>query len=395
MKKIRVAYLMHGVYYGGATRSLQLMLESLQGKAVELYIFTTSCRSQSIKNELRRLVDGFEIIDLATISNNQYAHESYEDAMSKLNTSVEPLLARLKANGIDILHINSTVFPHILRRVKKEIPCIKVITHIRELIPKYGDGRLQRYVTNEISVYSDQIICISNNEQEPFVSSNKSIILPNPFDFDKINNIIPTLRSDYNIGENTILVGMLSHFSAAKGHMLFLEALKLISEKYLREEYKFVIIGVKNSPHWKLFLKKLFLRNDYELKVIKFIKQNRIKDNLILIPYTNKPLSYIADIDLLVRPALTADPWGRDIIEAMALSKPVIATGESTFYVKNDFTGYLIPPNNSTSMAEKILYLIYNPNIRTKFGQNASELIKKMCDIDNYGLKIFSIYEKI
>jgi glycosyltransferase involved in cell wall biosynthesis len=394
MKNMRIAYLMHGIFYGGATRSLHLLIKSLKLYEIEKYIYTINIRSEEITNQIKNDVNKLELVKINTVSNNQISTESFNSAMKKTEQDINRFIMKLKENKIDILHINSSVFPHVLRQVKNKIPNIKIVTHVREIIPIQKDIRLYNYQIKEIEEFSEIIICISDNEEKAFRNTKKTIIIPNPFDFNKSDNITSKLRQENKLGDDTIIIGMLSHFSEAKGHLDFLKAVKIIINNSINQDIKFVIIGIKASPLWKK-IAKLLIKNSYEKRVYDFISQNNINKDIILIPYTNQPLSYIKDLDILVRPALTGDPWGRDIIEAMAMKKPVIATGTSQFYVREGQTGYLVPPQNPEKIAEKIIDLINNEEKRKTFGENGYKLVKEKCDIEDYGKKIFSLYNKL
>ncbi|MEM4260504.1 MAG: glycosyltransferase family 4 protein [Candidatus Woesearchaeota archaeon] len=387
---------MHGIFYGGATRSLQLMLKSLQNHNIKKVVITKSIGAKEIANSIKQETILLKRIYIPTISNNQVSFESYEKAFNRISKwNYEYFLETIKKNEIDILHINSSVFAHIPRIVKEKISNVKIILHARELIPKYDDGKLQKYIIEEITSFVDKIICISDNEYEYFKHTNKAVIIPNPFDFSTLSTIAPELRKKYNINSKVILIGMLSHFSEQKGHLDFLKALLEMRKKNIKNEFKFVIIGIKLSPFWKKLIKKIVLPNNYEDRVINFIRQNELSDSIILVPYTNNPLNYISDLDIVVRPSLQADPWGRDIIEAMALSKPIVATGNSEFYIENNKTGFLVPPRDYKSLSEKIITLINNPELRIQMGEYGYKKVKKMCDINSFGKEIYNIYQEL
>jgi glycosyltransferase involved in cell wall biosynthesis len=63
--------------------------------------------------------------------------------------------------------------------------------------------------------------------------------------------------------------------------------------------------------------------------------------------------------------------------EAQAAGVPVVAwkKGGPTVTVVNGKTGYLIKPFDQKKMAEKIIYLLENPKVRNKMGQNARKHI--------------------
>lgn len=78
---IKVCYLMHGIYYGGATRSLHLLLKAIDNYQVEKYIVSISCRANEIKSQLSQYVKQIKIIKQNIISNNQIHYEDYISAM--------------------------------------------------------------------------------------------------------------------------------------------------------------------------------------------------------------------------------------------------------------------------------------------------------------------------
>ncbi len=396
MDKIRIAYLMHGVFYGGGTRSLYLLLKSIKNEVYDKSIFTISCHSEKIKNDFERYVNHFEIFPLDTIGYNQVSESSYLHFKLSANKSNRKFVDKLKQMKIDILHVNSSVFPQVLKSVK-ENSNIKIVTHVREWLTFKEGGKLQKYMIDQIYRYSDAIIAISENEATPFIHHPNIHILPNPFDFAGIQKVNGNFREVNSIQKKTIVVGMLAHFNRYKGHIDFIKALKYLlenqSSKYF---FLFIVVGVKaKTPLWKRFVKKLLGKKDYHAEVLNYIKKYKLENHVKLIPYTHKIFEVLKEIDIVVRPAITGDPWGRDIIEAMAMGKPIVATGNSEFFVRNGENGYLVPPNQADKMAEKILDLINDPEKRILFGQKGFQKARKLCDIEEYGKKIDRIYQSL
>ena len=64
-----------------------------------------------------------------------------------------------------------------------------------------------------------------------------------------------------------------------------------------------------------------------------------ITEKINIMEYTEFPEKFISEADILVRPSLSGDPWGRDIIEAMSSSTAIIATGKWIYLLKNRFLG--------------------------------------------------------
>ena len=89
------------------------------------------------------------------------------------------------------------------------------------------------------------------------------------------------------------------------------------------------------------------------------------------------------------------DPWGRDIIENMAVGNAVIATGVSSFYIQNNFNGLLVSSTKVDRISEKLMHLIDNEQDRIEFGVRASNMIREKCSIDSYKERIVKIYQKL
>lgn len=89
----------------------------------------------------------------------------------------------------------------------------------------------------------------------------------------------------------------------------------------------------------------------------------------------------IPDSEFLVLPSIS-ESFGIVLLEAMACGKPVIASnvgGIPELIAEN--VGLLVKPKNSKELAEKMDYLLENPDIRDILGKNALEKVKKYCEI--------------
>jgi glycosyltransferase involved in cell wall biosynthesis len=398
VRKKRVAYLGNQISPGGGAMSLYLMIKSVSPNQFDKYVFVSQCRNEEMKKDLLRYCKKIEIVDLDEIVSCQtYTLSKYKYLKARLSADKKNkiFLKHLIDNQIDILHINNSVFAHVCRYVKKNSN-IKIVSHIREMIDHRGIGPMQRFMIESMLKYSDAIITISDNEAALFKNHPSLQVLPNPFDFSKIEMVKSTFRQEQKYSEDTVLVGMMGRFDKFKGHMDFLKALKIIINKKNVEDkkIKFLIIGI-NPPkkNWKLFVKKMLLMKDYRRMVENYIAQNKLEEYVQLIPFQYHIFNIIKTVDIFVRPSVSGDPWGRDIIEEMAFSKPIVATGTSQFYVRNGETGYLVHPSSPIELADRIGELINDNKLRHEFGRKGGELIRQMCDIEAYGRKIEYIYK--
>jgi len=89
-----------------------------------------------------------------------------------------------------------------------------------------------------------------------------------------------------------------------------------------------------------------------------------------------------------------AEPFGRVIIEAMAMEKPVIATssGASTEIVSGD-CGILVEPGNVEQLKEAIIALLKDQVLANKIGKRGREIVSKRFTIDRHVAAMENLYE--
>ena len=79
-------------------------------------------------------------------------------------------------------------------------------------------------------------------------------------------------------------------------------------------------------------------------------------------------LDWIAALDVLLAPSWE-EPFGRTIVEAMAIGTPVIATsvGGPAEIVEDGVSGRLVPPRDPAALAAAALELLASPELRERF----------------------------
>jgi glycosyltransferase involved in cell wall biosynthesis len=100
--------------------------------------------------------------------------------------------------------------------------------------------------------------------------------------------------------------------------------------------------------------------------------------------------------DIFILPSLYEN-FPISILEAMASGCAVIATdvGGIPEVIENNKNGLLIPPNDSSSLAEAIMYLIENKDFRLKLAKNARKTIEEHFDAKAMALKTKNFYNYV
>ncbi|MFH0820027.1 MAG: glycosyltransferase family 4 protein [bacterium] len=137
------------------------------------------------------------------------------------------------------------------------------------------------------------------------------------------------------------------------------------------------------------------------------IKFSEIKEKLKLFDSTKEPLAgpklAITDlpiiysaVDLLVSSS-THESFGKVLVEANAAGRPVVATATTGAkdIVKDGYNGFLVPIGDAEALAQKILYLLDNPEEAKKIGENGRKLVWKNFSGQANTQKIINFWQDI
>lgn len=397
MSKIKVLYISHVFNFGGANTSLWLLLKSLRDFDIETRLSVTSVQNWNVKEKFNQYCLSIDQICFPNIMNDVYNSTPFIFVFLKQIFKKKQILEIIDKHKPDIIHLNSIVLSLALKIIKRNTN-VKVVMHVREQLVKHGFGLTQKFIINQIQKYADAIITISPNEAKYFKDKSKIKILANPFDFSELVNLKQSnFKEKYKISKEDLIIGMLGQFHKGKGHIRLIETCRIIKEKFPGVKFKLAIIGVgfKKKKFYIRTIKKLLLKKEYGIKVKNIINKYGLNDTVVLVNFENDILPLLNEIDILVRPSLANDPWGRDIIEGMALGKPIIASGTSSFFIKNNVNGFLIDEDFEKQAANKIMQLIIDNDKRVEMSKASYLISKEKCSLKKFGENLYNIYKEI
>ncbi len=186
---------------------------------------------------------------------------------------------------------------------------------------------------------------------------------------------------------NVLFVGRIRE---DKGIVYLIEAANILVNDLGYENIQFVLVGptgefISQQDRWTPYLDRVMrLIEDYGL-------QQKMKLTGA-VPLADLRKLYAA-CDIFVLPSLTeAAPQAP--VEAMASGKPVIGTrvGSMPTQIKDGQSGFLIEPADERQLAEKIRYLIDNPDERKKMGAYGRKLAEDNFDWSKITERLLHIY---
>ena len=91
------------------------------------------------------------------------------------------------------------------------------------------------------------------------------------------------------------------------------------------------------------------------------------------------------------------EPFGRVILEAMAMKKPIVATnsGGTPEQIVNGQSGLLIPMDDDCAMADAIMEYIEDMQKAKKIGQNAFERFSERFSVEKMVQGVEGVYERV
>jgi len=135
---------------------------------------------------------------------------------------------------------------------------------------------------------------------------------------------------------------------------------------------------------------------ELERHIIELIDRLDIGDVCNLLPFDPNIIKLYRTCDILLFPA-TKPHFARPIVEASAMGKPVIASNVKAVdeLVLEGKTGYLVPPNHHTAIADKVVALFKDPDLCQNLGQEGITFVKDNFEMKGQIRKIVDIYRRL
>jgi glycosyltransferase involved in cell wall biosynthesis len=284
---------------------------------------------------------------------------------------------------IDIVHVNNSLginFPSI---VAAKILGVPVVSHMRSFEEVFPLQRMAfGYVNTSIAITKS----VERFYRDRFVDHDKIEMIYDGIDEHEIEVTNPDcLRREYGIsGSGIVTVGIAAIFMNWKGIDVFIRAMKLVKEA---------------CPDVRGFVVGDCLPGDSEYKEFLFelTRELNVDDVVNFTGFRKDVYDVFSSLDLVVHASTSPEPFGRVIIEAMALGRPVIATalGGPLEIIKHGHNGFLIEPGDPAALAETIIALVSDEKERGRIGRNAIAQVNDHFRQEDAVRKIETIYDEL
>lgn len=329
-----------------------------------------------------------KVINYPVIRRKYFNIHGFYQYIKEYFFSKKKLISISKEFRPDIIHINTIA---VLEGIylKKSLNS-KLIWHIHEILEK--PKIIVSILYNMVLKNSDRIIAVSKAVSDEIkkhgneYNNSKIRIIYNGVNNNEYNpnNDTLYLKKEFNISNDSIVVGMLGRVNAWKGQKDFLKALDIVLRRN-KNVIGILVGGTFSGQEWRIGE----LREE--------IKSLENSDRIIMCNYRNDSKNIENLFDMFILPSTKKDPLPTVVLESMASGKPIIGYnhGGISEMVIDGKNGFLVEPLNYKELAEKINILLENSSLRKKMGIESLKRQKKYFSINSYIDNIEKIYKEV
>jgi len=310
-----------------------------------------------------------------------------QKAINYLNTFIIPSAKCwriLTTEGIELVHLNNTISRPQEWILASIFAKTKVIAHER--------GINVMFPTQSIfwSRYLRAIICISDAVKSNLIRKGindiKLFRIYNGLDPEKfkVNRSREDVFAEFGISNGVPVIGIIGNIKRWKGQETVLYALKIVKE--FMPHIRCMIIGdVAESDRY------------YLRKLEDIVKIENIEENIIFTGPRKDIPDLLNCMSLLIHASIEPEPFGRTLLEGMALRKPIISTniGAPREIIIDGETGILVTPGKPEEIAWAIKRILSDNRLAEKMGEAGYKRLVKEFNIRKNVVSTESIYSVV
>jgi glycosyltransferase involved in cell wall biosynthesis len=295
----------------------------------------------------------------------------------KILASRFKLLAQLKEQRIEIMHVNSRttqVLGALLNR-KSGITCVSTC---------HGFFK-RRFLRLVFPCWGQKIIAISEPVKEHLVKDfkiedKKIAVIHHGIDM----TIYQAPSSGYQAQRKKELglsagpvVGIVARLSDVKGHIYLIQAMKDVLKKVPQAQLLMVGEGKEKE------------------RLTKLTRRLGMQQNVFLINSAIDTAEVLSAMDIFVLPSLQ-EGLGLSLMEAMAMGLGAIGSdvGGIRSLIQDGSSGLLVKPRDAVALSAAILELLQNPDKARSLGEQARFFIRNSFSLDKMVLDTERVYSE-
>ena len=258
--------------------------------------------------------------------------------------------------------------PVVLGGMRVEYDVTGLYRFLHRLVNRVADG----WIVNSQATARSMVPGVGADPQRVFV-------VYNGLDPATVETTMPTAEAKKRLGlsEAAQTVSIIGRLDPQKNHGLFIAAAERIAAR--RPDARFLIVGEGK------------LRAEIESR----IRGSGLTDRVLMLGNRSDMPEILAATDVCV---LTSHYEGlaNVLLEAMCVGIPVVCTAYNGAdeLVTDGKEGFLAPLNDADGVAERILRLLGDPELRRRMGEAGRESVRGRFSLEAMGRNMLSVYER-
>jgi glycosyltransferase involved in cell wall biosynthesis len=232
---------------------------------------------------------------------------------------------------------------------------------------------------------ADRIIVVSEAVKAHLVAQGmapeKMRVVYNGIDLERFQPIADLSAAKQKVGfkPDDLIVGVTAHLTRKKGHRWFLQAASLVAGELPHAKFLFVGEGRE--------------RDALEAQV----RAAGLAERVIFAGFQDDVLPWVGAMDILVLPTIEKEGFGRVLVEAGAMEKPVISTdiGGMAEVVEQGKTGLIVPAGEVAQLADAMTLLLRDEELRRSMGRAGRARALAHFSVDHMVAATEAVYREV
>lgn len=290
-----------------------------------------------------------------------------------------PVIKRLKkliqSEGFDLLHTN-TLKMHLIGGIAAKLVGVPVVWHFRDILKP---GFVRSAMTYLSELIPSRILSVSKAVTQQFNTSDfspKTQVIYNCLDAEEYRKKAQKksreeILKEFRFPQNARLVGVVGQIVYWKGQEFFIRAAAQVQKRF--PEVRFLIIG-----------DVLFWDFAYKERLQRLVEELQLQDYVIFAGFWDDSPALMNALEVVVHTSVEPEPFGRVLLEAIALGKQLVATrGGAVEEIVSRENAFLVPPKDVSALSQAITQALTEKKIiRGKNSMfNIEESVKRIEEI--------------
>ncbi len=382
---MKVLFVNHTAEVSGAERSLLSLLAAL----AETVDRRAAVPPGRLVGEIERL--GIPVSPIAGTAGSLRLHPVHTPrAVAEMSLAALQVRRLARRHGVDLVHANSIRAGIVLGLAR--LSARATVVHVRDCLPPgpLTTASLRLIATATTVVANSRYTARSVQAAAP---SAHLEVVHNPVDLAcwdpaRIDRDAARARLG-TAGQRQLLLGVVAQLSPWKGQGTAIEALRLLRDEGI--DAHLLLIGSA-----KFVARATRFDNEaYVAGLRARVAQAGLEDRVSWLGEREDVPELVRALDILLLPSLE-EPFGRALIEAMALGVPVISTdvGGPPEIIEQGREGYLLSPHEPAAWAQAIRRIAESPDRGREMGLAGRRRVEAAFTAEHHAAAMLEIYER-